>query len=145
MDANALIQIAEIISALGIIGALSVNYYKVKVHHKVLFGDHGEINFITQEKQKEIDKEIEEKLSSAQHSECPFHGAISSTQTEMKSQQKLNVQKLESLEGMVKDGQRIREEMNKKLTTICLNVNTLLANQKHIAEDVRLLKGHISS
>ena len=140
MDANALIQIAEIISALGIIGALSVNYYKVKVHHKVLFGDHGELNLITQEKQMEIDKAIEQKLESAKDAECPFHCATIQTQNKIASQQNLNIQKIETLDSMVKDGQRIREEMNKKLTTICLNVNTLLTNQQHIANDVKELK-----
>jgi hypothetical protein len=63
MDAETIIRISQIISALAIIGALSINYYKVKVHHRVLFGERGELNFVTIAQKKELDDAINTKIT----------------------------------------------------------------------------------
>jgi len=140
--------------AIAFISFLVLMAYRVRIHHKVLFGPGGQLNFVTvaeknqvvkeeRETQGKENKRMEEKLAVARQEECPLHGGCEETTAKIKLQQGLNMQKIILLEADLKEGKEIRDDMSKKLSTICLNVNTLLTNQDHFKDSLKELKQEI--
>ena len=137
--------------AIAFISFLVLMAYRVRIHHKVLFGPGGQLNFVTvaeknriiieeRESQGKENKRMGERITEARHEECPVHKISMEIVAGTKTQQGLNVQKLTILEEFVKESRIQREEMNKKLSTICLNINTLLINQEYFKTDLQELK-----
>jgi hypothetical protein len=140
--------------ALGLVTFLSVMAYQVRVHHKVLFGPGGELNFVTTAEKNKIvreersnqekeNKRMGERISDACNEECAVHKMSMEIVAETKNQQNLNVQKLILLEEALKESRLSREETNKKLSKICLDINTSLINQEYFKTDLDYLKRRV--
>jgi len=92
-------------------------------------------------KEQEVkNKEMAQAFKSIQHERCPMHDGLMQMQIDVKSQQQLNILRLGRLEHDMEDTQRMREEMNKKLTQICINTGAIITEQKSMSEDIKELK-----
>ena len=117
-----------------LIGSLAVALYRVRVHHKVLFDEGGELKFITVQQKKEIMTEA------TKHDFCPVHTASMEILTKVNLTQTNNITRLNGLEETIKDSNRSREKIFEALNMLNVNVATLIANTQNMANDIQELK-----
>jgi hypothetical protein len=134
MEPNVPVLISEIVAAFGIIGALSVNYYKVKVHHRVLFGDKGELNFATPQ-----------QLEKFRHDTCPVHIESMDLIKSVKNIQVGNIQRMDSFEEAMREAVKAREKHQEMLGAVSTQLATLIANSVHMASDIKELKEQVKA
>jgi len=111
---------------------LIIALYQVRVHHKVLFRERGELNFITLEDMR--------KVEASKHEFCPVHTKSMSILTKVELTQANNIAKLSSLEESLKESAKSREEIHKTLNSINVNMATLIANMSNMANNIQELK-----
>ena len=109
----------------GIIIAL----YQVRVHQKVIFKEHGELNFVTVDSCK---------VNSC--NECGVHPETIQLLHDVKTIQQGNIQRMNNFEEAMKDAIKARENHREMLSTIATQLATLIANSVHMASDIKELK-----
>ena len=108
---------------------LIIALYQVRVHHKVIFRERGELNFVSIEKY-ELD----------QHKTCPVHEASISLIHEVKNIQQGNINRMNSFEESMKEAVKSREKNQEVMSVISTQLATLIANSVHMSSDIRELK-----
>jgi len=133
------------------IGSLAVALYRVRVHHKVLFGEGGELNFITRQekdeiiraewvKQDEKNKQIISAIEATKHEFCPVHMGSMEILQKVNMTQSTNIIRLNGLEEAIKESHTSREKIQDKLDVLTSQLATLIANTVHMASDIKDLK-----
>lgn len=108
---------------------LVIALYQVRVHHKVIFRERGELNFVSVEKY-ELD----------QHKTCPVHEASIALIHEVKNIQQGNIQRMNSFEEATKDAVKSRDKIQETMAAINTQLATLIANSVHMSTDIKDLK-----
>jgi len=134
-----------------LIGTAGIVINQVRLNKKVLFNKEGDVRVVTVvEKDKLIEDEkkkyellvteIKDKIDTIKFSHCPDHETKMAVLSKVENRQLFNVEKLESIEETVQEGAVQREEMSKKLTTICVNIASISSDIIHMANDIKELK-----
>jgi len=134
-----------------LIGTAGIVINQVRLNKKVLFNREGDVRVVTVvEKDKLIEDEkkkyellvteIKDKIDTIKFSRCPDHETKMEVLSKVESRQLFNVEKLESIEETIQEGVTQREEMSKKLTTICVNIASISTSIVHMANDIKELK-----
>jgi hypothetical protein len=112
-----------------LIGSLAIALYRVRIHHKIIFDDKGELNFVTVQKQKDT-----------AHDFCPVHNQSMEILTKVNLTQANNITRLNGLEETIKEASRSREKVSELLNSLNVNMATLIANMSNMASDIQELK-----
>lgn len=142
--------------AFSLVGTLAVVFYRVRVHHKVLFREHGELNFVTHEQKDEIIKQEwnkqEEKnkvmitaLEKSRHEACPLHTASMDLIKEVKTTQQGNIQRMNNFEEAMKKAAEWREKNQETLGEIREKLSTLLERTSNMTESINDLKEQVKA
>ena len=114
----------------GIIIAL----YQVRVHQKVIFKEHGELNFVTVDHCK---------VNSC--NECGVHPETIQLLHDVKTIQQGNIHRMDSFEEAMKKSIEWREKHSDMLGAISTQLATLIANTVHMSSDIQELKDRVKA
>lgn len=134
-----------------IIGAVAIALYRIRVHHKVLFGANGELNFVTHKEKDEIieqewkkqdgmNKNLFESVNKAKQEKCPVHEATMEILRKVNTTQEHNIGRLNTLDEAIKESRISRDKIHETLAAINTSLATLVANYAHLSSDIKDLK-----
>lgn len=115
------------------VATLAVVLYRVRVHGQVLFGNKGELNFVTHDEMKELKTECKSKT-------CPVHEGAMDLIAGVKTNQINNMERLRKMEHVADKADDQREKMLDALRDIKITLATLTANYVNMAQTVSDLK-----
>jgi len=121
--------IISLVTICTFIGSLAIALYRVRVHHKVLFDEKGELNFVTPK-----------QLENVRHETCPVHQASMDMLKEVGLIQKGNIQRMNNFEETTKEAHKSRENIQEILHSLNIQIATILANTNNMASDIQELK-----